>query len=227
MNENGARLLLQLADDALQALLEIAAILGARDQRTHVERIDGAVRQHIGDFALDDHARQSFRNRRFSYAGLTDIQRIVLAAPAQDLDGALDLERAADQRIDLAVLRELVEIGGVLVERAAAFTVAIGAFAAGFFLGGLLLGDLRQAVRDEVDHVEARDLGAIQQVNRVALLLAEDGDEHIGDADFFLARGLHMEHGTLQDSLEAERRLHFAVFVVRQAWRGAIEVLVE
>ena len=98
---------------------------------------------------------------------------------------------------------------------------------AGLFLGGLLLGDLRQAVRDEIDHVEARDLGAVQQVHRVALLLAEDGDEHVGDADFLLAGGLHVEHGALQYALEAQRRLHLAVFVVGQARRGAIEVFVE
>ena len=225
--EDGARLLLQLGDDALQPLLEIAAVLGAGDQRAHVERIDSAVGQHVGHLALDDHARQAFGNGGLADAGLADVQRIVLAAAAQDLDGAFHLERAADQRIDLAVLRELVEIGGVLVERAAAVAVAHRSFAAGFFLGGLLLGDLREAVRDEIDHVEARDLGAVQQVHRVALLLAEDGDEHVGDADFLLARGLHVEHGALQDALEAERRLHFAVFVVRQARRGAVEVLVE
>ena len=168
-----------------------------------------------------------FGNGGLADAGFTDVQRIVLAAAAQDLDGALDLERAADQRIDLAVLGELVEVGGVLVERAAAIAVAIGSFAARLFLRRLLFGDLREAVRDEIDHVEARDLGAIQQVHRVALLLAEDRDEHVGDADFFLARGLHVEHGALQDALEAQRGLHLAVFVIRQPRRGAVEVLVE
>jgi hypothetical protein len=36
--EDGARLLLQLRDDALQALLEVAAVLRAGDERPHVER---------------------------------------------------------------------------------------------------------------------------------------------------------------------------------------------
>jgi hypothetical protein len=36
-----------------------------------------------------------------------------------------------------------------------------------------------------------------------------------------------VEHGTLQDALKPERRLHFAVFVIRQTRRGAIEVFVE
>ena len=61
----------------------------------------------------------------------------------------------------------------------------------------------------------------------MTLLLAEDGDQHIGDADLFLAGGLHVEHRALQDALEAERGLHLAILVTGQARRGAIEMLVE
>ena len=82
-------------------------------------------------------------------------------------------------------------------------------------------------MRHEIDDVEPRDIGAIQQVHGVALLLAEDRDEHVGDADFLLAGRLDVEHRALQDALEAERGLDFAIFVVRQARRGAVEVVVE
>ncbi len=105
MNRIAPGLLLQLGDHALEALLEIAAILGAGDQRAHVERVDGAVREHLGHLALDDQARQAFGDRGLADAGFADVQRVVLAAPAQDLDGALDLELAADQRIDAPFLR--------------------------------------------------------------------------------------------------------------------------
>ena len=100
--EDGARLFLQLRDDTLQTLLEIAAIFRAGDQRAHVERIDGAVGEHLRHLALDDESRQAFGDRGLADAGFTDIQRIVLAAAAQDLDRALDLELAADERIDAA-----------------------------------------------------------------------------------------------------------------------------
>ena len=103
--QDRAGLLLQLRDHRLQALLEVAAVLGAGDQRAHVERVDGAVGQHLGHLALDDQARQPFGDRGLADAGLADVQRIVLAAAAQDLDGALDLELAADQRIDAPFLR--------------------------------------------------------------------------------------------------------------------------
>src|SRR3546814_19039240 len=47
--QDRAGLLLQLRDHALQALFEIAAVLGARDQRAQVERPDrGAFQHQIG-----------------------------------------------------------------------------------------------------------------------------------------------------------------------------------
>jgi hypothetical protein len=43
---------------ALEALLEVAAVLRAGDQRAHVERVDRALLQHVGDLALDDQPRE-------------------------------------------------------------------------------------------------------------------------------------------------------------------------
>ena len=91
----------------------------------------------------------------------------------------------------------------------------------------LLLGDLRQAVRDVIDDVEARDVLAVQQEHRVALLLAEDRDQHVGDADFLLAARLHVEHRALQHALEAERRLHLALLALLEPRGRLIDVLVE
>ena len=159
--QNRAGLLLQLRDHRLQALLEVAAVLGAGDQRAHVEREDGAVGEYLGHLALDDEAREPFGDRGLAHAGLADVQRVVLAAAAQDLDGALDLELAADQRVDAPFLRHAVQVGGVLLERAAALAVALRV-GGRFLLVGLLLGDLRQPVRDVVDDVEPRDVLAVR-----------------------------------------------------------------
>ena len=93
---------LEFGRHRLQPLLEIAAIARAGQQRAHVEREDGGVVQHFRHFALDDAPRQAFGDRGLADAGIADIERVVLGAPAQDLDGALDLGLAADQRIDLA-----------------------------------------------------------------------------------------------------------------------------
>ena len=58
--------------------------------------------EHLGHLALDDEAREAFGDRGLADAGFADVQRIVLAPAAQDLDRALDFELAPDQRIDAA-----------------------------------------------------------------------------------------------------------------------------
>src|SRR5690606_1569740 len=99
--QNRAGLRLQFLHDLLQAFLEIAAIAGAGQQAAHVERIDRGIAQHLRYFAAHDAAGQTLGDRRLAHAGIADIERIVLGAPAEDLDGALDLGFAPDQRIDL------------------------------------------------------------------------------------------------------------------------------
>ena len=61
----------------------------------------------------------------------------------------------------------------------------------------------------------------------MALLLAEDGDQHIADADLFLAARLHVEHRALQHALEAESRLNFALLAFLEARRRLIDVVPE
>src|SRR3546814_6623810 len=89
-----------------------------------VERIDDRGQQHLGHVALDDLAREAFGDGGLADAGIAHIERVVLAAAAQDLDRAVDFGAAADQRIDLAALRLLVEVDGELVERG--FLLALG-----------------------------------------------------------------------------------------------------
>ena len=96
------RVLGELLQHRLQALLEIAAVFRAGEQRAHVERVDLVVLQELGHVAFVDAAREALGDRRLADAGLADQQRIVLAPAAQHLDHALELVRAADQRIDLA-----------------------------------------------------------------------------------------------------------------------------
>ncbi len=158
--QDRARLFLELGDDGLQALLEVAAILGAGDQRAEVERLDRAVFEHGRHVALDDALGQAFGERGLADAGFADVQRVVLAAAAQHLDRALDFLVAADQRIDLALAGELVEVVREFGQRIAARLVAALAFATGFGRCGRLrlgfLADLGDAVRDVVDDVEPR-----------------------------------------------------------------------
>ena len=216
MNRIAPGPLLEPRDDALQALLEIAAVLRARDQRAHVEREDRALAQDVGHLAFDDEPRETFGERRLADAGFADEQRIVLAAAAEDLHGALDLELPADQRIDLARFGLRIEIRREALER-----IRLGgALALDGSLVGLALArflHLGHAVRYEVDDVEPRDVLQSQQVDRLRLLLAENRDEHVDRRDFLAAARLHVEHGPLQHSLETQRRLDLGSFVLLAA----------
>ena len=65
---------------ALQALLKLAAVLGARDQRTHVQAEHGAVLQVLRHITLDDTLGQALSNGGFTDTGFTDQYRVVLAS---------------------------------------------------------------------------------------------------------------------------------------------------
>src|SRR5262245_55450817 len=88
----------ELLQYRLQTLLEVPAVLGAGEQRPHIERLNVATLEHLGYVAFHDAPGEALRDRRLAHACFTDQQRIVLPAAAQGLDHALDLTFAPDQR---------------------------------------------------------------------------------------------------------------------------------
>ena len=101
----------------LQPLLELAAVLRAGDERAHVERDDLLVLQPFGHVLPDDALREPFDDGRLADAGLADEHRVVLRPAREHLDDAADLVVAADDRIELALARELGEVAAVALER--------------------------------------------------------------------------------------------------------------
>ena len=85
-----------------EALLEVAAVAGAREHARQVERDHALVAQLLGNGARDDGRGEPLDDRGLADAGLADEHRVVLGAAAEDLDRLLDLVRAADHRIELA-----------------------------------------------------------------------------------------------------------------------------
>ena len=108
-----------------------------------------------------------------------DQQRIVLATTAERLDDALDFAFAADERVDLADQRLSVEVDGVRFQRTAGLLT--------FFLSLRFLGRLRllrlpalgNAVRNEIDDIQASHSLLMQEVDGVRILLAEYGDQYV------------------------------------------------
>ena len=108
---------LDLLEDGLEALLELAAELRAGDQRAEVERDDALVLEPLGHVAAHDALGEALDDRGLADAGLADQHRVVLRAPAEDLDDAADLVVAADDRVELARARLRGEVAAVLLER--------------------------------------------------------------------------------------------------------------
>ena len=156
-----------MRQQGLEPLLEIAAVLGAGHQGAQVQRIEGGIGQHLGNVALDHLLGQSLGDGGLADPGLADIEGVVLAPPAQHLDGAFQFVLAPDQGIDAPLAGLLVEVGGEVIQRGAA-----GGFAADLVLaaGGrrvFVVGHFGDPVRDVVDHVQAADVLLLEQVDRL------------------------------------------------------------
>ena len=219
--QHGIWLRLKLGDNRLQTLFEITTIAGARQQRPHIERVDHRFDQHFRHIALDDALGQTFGNRRFAHTRIAHIKRVVLGATAEDLNGALDLLIATDQRIDLTSQRLLVEVDAVIAQRVLAalgglfltliFLRRFSRRAGALHRAGLAAtGGFGDAVADEVHRVQPRHVLRLQEIDSMAFTFAEQCHQHIGPGDFFLTGRLHMDRRTLNHALETGGRFRIA-----------------
>ena len=100
----------------LEPLLELAAVLGAGDQRAQVQGDDPLVAKSLGHVAAHDALRQPLDDRRLADARLADQHRVVLGAPAEHLDDAADLLVPADHRVELPVACGIGQVAAVLLQ---------------------------------------------------------------------------------------------------------------
>ena len=114
---------------------------------------------------------------------------------------------APDKRVDPSGLREFVQIACKALEWRGAR--ALAACRTVFVLLGCGFAALRaaghfgDAVCDVVHDVYAGDVLLLEEVDRLALLLGEDRDEHVCARHFFPARGLDVEYRALKDALKS------------------------
>ena len=107
---------LDLLEDGLETLLELAAELGPGDERAEVQADDALVLEGLGDVAADDALGQALRDRGLADARLADEDRVVLGAAAQYLNDTADLFVAADDRVQLAGAGLGGEVAAVLLQ---------------------------------------------------------------------------------------------------------------
>ena len=99
-------------DDGFQAILEFAAVFGARDERAHIERYQPLVLEPFRHIALHDANGQTFRNRRFPHPGFSDQHGVVFGPAGKNLQDAPDFLVAPDNGVDAALPCQLDEITG-------------------------------------------------------------------------------------------------------------------
>jgi hypothetical protein len=110
-----------LLEQALDALLQLAAVASAGQQAPHVERAHRVVGQVLGHVSGGDALGQSLDDGGLAHARLADQERVVLAPPAQHVDQLADLRLAPDDRVELAVAGQAGEIDRVLGQRSRLF----------------------------------------------------------------------------------------------------------
>ena len=178
-----------LLQHRLEAVLELAAVLRAGDQRADVERDHAPVAERLGHVAGDDPLREPLDDGGLADAGLADQDRVVLGAPRQDLDHAPDLLVAADHRVELALLGRIREVAAEALEGLVA-------------LLGVLVG---HAVRpaDLLDRLEQ----LVARGARVDLGGAREGEQQVLGRDVLVAEPARLVVGLAEqvDQLAAER----------------------
>src|SRR5450759_4407 len=97
-------------EDGLQAVFEFAAIFRAREHGAQIERHDALVLQGFGHVAGDDALREAFDDGSLPHARLADQHRIILGAPRKHLHHAANFFIAANDGIELAAPRLLVQV---------------------------------------------------------------------------------------------------------------------
>ncbi len=157
VDEQDAARLFDLVDHALEPLLELAAILRACHQGAHIERNDALALDAVGHVALNDALRQTLNDGRLADAGFADQGRVILGAARENLDHALDLVRAPDDRVEPTGLSHLGQIGAERIE-VGRFRLALGGGLAGG--AGALLGGACRAVAQHAHHLVAHLLQA-------------------------------------------------------------------
>ena len=115
-NNGLAFVLGQVFEHIFQALFKLAAKLGPRQERGHVQRQHALALERIGHFTGHDALGQPLNNRGFSHTGLTNEHRVVLGAALQHLNSAADFVVAPNHRVKLAHAGALGQVHAVFLQ---------------------------------------------------------------------------------------------------------------
>src|SRR3954463_12229633 len=200
----------------LEALLELAAVLRARHEGRQVERVDLLVLEQLRHVAVGDPLGQALDDGGLADAGLAHQDGVVLGTAGEDLHDPLDLGLATDDRVELALGRQLGQVAPELVEQLRGLlALALSAAARRARTGACAGAGLPPATGagEHADDLVADLLGVGIEVEQDpcgdALVLADEPEEDVLGADVVVAQAQRFTQRELEDLLGAggERNL--------------------
>ena len=206
---------LDLLEDLLEALLEIASVAGPGDEGAEVERVELLVVQGLGHRVGGDRLGEALDDGGLADAGFADEHRVVLGAAAEDLHDPLGLAAAADDRVERLLAGGLGQVAAELVEHERAGGIAAARAArgrAGFVAAGTArrTGGVRARAgtgvpRQQLDDLLAdpAEVGAEldEHLGRHAFAFTDQTEEDVLGTDVVVAELQRLAEAQLEDLL--------------------------
>ena len=200
--QDDVAVVLYLLDDALETVLELAAILRAGDECGDVERHEALVTQHVGHLTICDELGKPLGDGGLAHAGLADKQGVVLRAARENLLDAVDFAFAPDDRVERVLGRELGEIGAELLERGALAGAPARLLRAHRGIGHGR-GSAVDELGDRLAYLIALDADVREDLHGDPVALADDAEQQVLGRDVVLAKLQRLAQGALEHALGA------------------------
>ena len=107
---DGVLALHQFLHDGLQPLFKLSAVFRSGHDQGKVQRKNALVGKKWRHISIGNSLRQPFDDRGFPYSRFTDQDRVVLRAPAENLNRPLEFFISAHQRVELTFHRSLRQV---------------------------------------------------------------------------------------------------------------------
>jgi len=163
----------------LITFFKFTAVARSGQKHREVELNYAPALEELRHVACGNHLRQALRNGGLADTGLANEHRVVLLPPSKDLDRALKLGRAPDERVHLALCSSLCEVTAKLLEGG---SLPGAAAALGHADEGLLVL-LLELLLDLLGDLAWVDLELLQDLYGVTALLLDECEEDVGSVD--------------------------------------------
>ena len=202
--ENAVACALNLLDHLLQPLFELAAVLGPCDERADVQCEQALPLQRFGHITARNPLRQPLDDGRLANARLPDQDRVVLGAPRQNLNKALDLLLSPHDRVELIRAGRGSQIDTELVHCGSARRLS------GPTAGRCGLTALRSRLREDARGFAAHPFQvhakALEHARRDTLALAHEAEQKVLGPDVVMVEPARLVDGKLDHLLGTGRQ---------------------